>query len=89
MRGVGGPAGEVHRLIRRPALDRGDDLPVVGVRQLTRPGEEVERWVVTLAGPDGEIVADVESRPSDEAAHLTCHATHPAHSRSWHVTLER
>jgi hypothetical protein len=66
-----------------------EDLPVVGVRQLTRPGAVVERWTVTLAGPDGEIVAAVESRPSDEAAHLTCHATHPAHSRSWHVTLER
>jgi hypothetical protein len=66
-----------------------DDLPVVGVRQLTRPGAEVERWVVTLAGPDGEVVAAVESRPSEEAAPLTCHAVHPAHSRSWHVTLER
>jgi hypothetical protein len=66
-----------------------EDLPVVGVRQLTRPGAVVERWTVTLAGPDGEIVAAVESRPSDEATHLTCHATHPAHSRSWHVMLER
>jgi hypothetical protein len=65
-----------------------DDLPVVAVRQLTRPGAEVERWVVTLAGPDGEVVADVESRPSEQAAHLTCHATHPAHSRTWHVTLQ-
>jgi hypothetical protein len=65
-----------------------DDLPVVGVRQLTRPGVEVERWVVTLAGRDGEVVAAVESRPSEQAAHLTCHATHPAHSRTWHVTLE-
>ena len=66
-----------------------DDLPVVGVRQLTRPGAEIERWVVTLAGPDGEVVAAVESRPSEQAAHLTCHAAHPAHSRTWHVTLER
>ena len=65
-----------------------DDLPVVGVRQLTRPGAEIERWVVTLAGPDGEVVAAVESRPSEQAAHLTCHAAHPAHSRTWHVTLE-
>jgi hypothetical protein len=63
-----------------------EDLPVVAVRQLTRPGESVERWVVTLAGPDGEVVAAVESQPSDEAAHLTCHAAHPAHSRTWHVT---
>ena len=52
------------------------------------PGAEIERWVVTLAGPDGEVVAAVESRPSEQAAHLTCHATHPAHSRTWHVTLE-
>jgi hypothetical protein len=65
-----------------------DDLPVVGVRQLTRPGEVIERWVVTLAGPDGDVVAAVESRPSEQAAHLTCHATHPAHSRTWHVTVE-
>ena len=64
------------------------DLPVVGVRQLTRPGAEIERWVVTLGGPDGEVVAAVESRPSEQAAHLTCHAAHPAHSRTWHVTLE-
>ena len=64
------------------------DLPVVGVRQLTRPGAEIERWVVTLASPDGEVVAAVESRPSEQAAHLTCHAAHPAHSRTWHVTLE-
>jgi hypothetical protein len=65
-----------------------DDLPVVAIRQLTRPGEEIERWVVTMAGPDGEVVAAVESRPSDLAVHLTCHATHPVHSRTWHVTLE-
>mgnify|MGYP000017528116 FL=1 len=64
-----------------------DDLPVVAVRQLTRPGEEVERWVVTLAGPSGDVVAAVESRPSVEAVHLTCRATHAAHSRTWHVTL--
>ncbi len=65
-----------------------DDLPVVGVRQLTLPGAAVERWVVTLAGPGGEVVAAVESRPSEQAAFLTCHATHPAHSRQWQVTLE-
>jgi hypothetical protein len=29
----------------------------------------------------------VESRPSEEAALLTCRATHPAHSRTWHVDL--
>jgi hypothetical protein len=30
----------------------------------------------------------VESRPSAEAVHLTCRATHGAHSRTWHVSLE-
>jgi hypothetical protein len=65
-----------------------DDLPVVAVSQLTQPGAEIERWTVTLAGPDGEVVAEVESRPSEEPVHLTCRATHAAHSRTWHVTLE-
>ena len=64
-----------------------DDLPVLAVRQLTHPGSEIERWTVTLAGPDGEVVAGVESRPSDQPVHLTCRATHAAHSRTWHVTL--
>jgi hypothetical protein len=64
-----------------------DDLPVVSVEQRTPPGSEVERWLVILAGPDGEVVTSVESRPSAVAAHLTCRATHPAHSRTWHVTF--
>jgi hypothetical protein len=64
-----------------------DDLPVTGIHQLTPPGAEVERWVVTMAGPDGDVVAEVESRPSAEVAQLTCSATHPAHSRTWSVTL--
>jgi hypothetical protein len=64
-----------------------DDLPVSAVRQLTPPGAEVERWVVTMTGPDGDVVAHVESRPSTEAARLTCRATHPAHSRTWQVSL--
>jgi hypothetical protein len=64
-----------------------DDLPVSAVRQLTPPGAEVERWVVTMTGPDGDVVAHVESRPSTEAAWLTCRATHPAHSRTWQVSL--
>jgi hypothetical protein len=87
--GVPPPAQAAQHSARRELGLLGvDDLPVVGVRQLTRPGAEIERWVVTLAGPDGEVVAAVESRPSEQAAHLTCHATHPAHSRTWHVTLE-
>ncbi|HLM07787.1 MAG TPA: sucrase ferredoxin [Blastococcus sp.] len=64
-----------------------DDLPVLSVEPTTAPGAEIERWIVRMAGPDGEVVASVESRPSEAAALLTCRATHPAHSRTWHVTL--
>jgi hypothetical protein len=64
-----------------------DDLPVVSVRSTHAPGAEIETWTVTLAGPDGNVVAEVESRPSAEADLLTCRATHPAHSRTWHVSL--
>ena len=63
-----------------------EDLPVTGIRALTGPGAEIERWTVTLAGPVGDVVVTVESRPSAAAAHLTCRATHPAHSRTWHVS---
>jgi hypothetical protein len=63
------------------------DLPVISVEQRTPPGSEIERWLVTLAGPDGEVVTSVESHPSATAAHLTCRATHPAHSRTWHVAF--
>ncbi len=62
-----------------------DDLPVVSVVQQTPPGQDVERWVVTLSGPDGAVVTNVESHPSADAALLTCRATHPVHSRVWHV----
>jgi hypothetical protein len=64
-----------------------DDLPPRGVRRLTPSGGDVERWVVTLAGPDGDVVAEVESRPSEETARLTCRAAHEAHSHTWHVRL--
>jgi hypothetical protein len=66
-----------------------DDLPVLSIEATTPAGAEVERWVVTLAGPDGTVTASVESRPTGEAALLTCRATHPAHSRTWHVDLVR
>jgi len=62
------------------------DLAVTGIQGLTAPGAAVERWTVTMTGPDGDIVATVESRPSEAAAQLTCRATHAAHSRTWHVT---
>jgi hypothetical protein len=65
-----------------------DDLPVVSIEALTAPGAEVERWTVVLSGPDGNVVVSVESSASPTAALLTCRATHPAHSRSWHVSLE-
>jgi hypothetical protein len=64
-----------------------DDLPVLKIRALTSPGAEVERWQVVLEGPAGPVVTAVESRPSTEAARLTCRAQHPAHARTWHVTL--
>jgi len=64
-----------------------DDLPVVSVESRHPAEADAERWLVTLAGPDGMVTATVESRPSDEAALLTCRATHPAHSRTWHVSL--
>jgi hypothetical protein len=64
-----------------------DDLAVVSVETVPDEGSEIERWLVTMAGPDGEVTAAVESRPSGEPALLTCRATHPAHFRSWHVSL--
>jgi hypothetical protein len=60
-----------------------DDLPVRDVHALTPPGAEVERFTVTLTGPDGDVVVTVESRPSAEAVRLTCRALHPAHVREW------
>jgi hypothetical protein len=63
------------------------DLPVLSIEATSPPGAEIEHWVVTMAGPDGHVRASVESRPSAEAALLTCRATHPAHSRTWHVEL--
>ncbi|MCW2740935.1 MAG: putative sucraseferredoxin [Blastococcus sp.] len=62
-----------------------DDLPVISVQPTHAAGAVVESWVVTLAGPDGAVEAVVESRPSATADLLTCRATHPAHSRTWHV----
>src|SRR3954470_20367559 len=63
------------------------DLPVLSIEATTPRGAEIERWVVTMAGPTGTVTAEVESRPSSEAALLTCRATPPAHSRTWHVDL--
>ncbi|WP_245887688.1 sucrase ferredoxin [Geodermatophilus tzadiensis] len=64
-----------------------DDLPVRGSRRLpgtdAEEAEGVERFEVVLAGPTGDVVVRLESRPSAEAVQLTCRATHPAHSRVW------
>lgn len=79
-----GQAAQQHARTELGLLGIGD-LPVTDVRGLTAPGAEIERWTVTLAGPYGDLVATVESRPSTAAAHLTCRATHPAHSRTWQV----
>jgi len=62
-----------------------DALPVQSVRNVPGPAG-VERWDVVLTSPAGPVVCAVESRPSETAARLTCSATHPAHSRTWHVT---
>jgi hypothetical protein len=62
-----------------------DDLPVRSVATLPATGG-IERWEVVLEGPAGAVVSSVESRPSGSAVQLTCHATHPAHHRTWHVT---
>ncbi|WP_169064200.1 sucrase ferredoxin [Geodermatophilus dictyosporus] len=64
-----------------------DDLPVRGSRRLpgtdAEEAEGVERFEVVLAGPAGDVVVRLDSRPSAEAVQLTCRATHPAHSRVW------
>jgi hypothetical protein len=62
-----------------------DDVPVRAVRARSEPGAEIERSEVTLAGPDGDVVVTVESRPSAEAVRLTCRAIHPVHIREWYL----
>ena len=64
-----------------------DDLPVTAVAAGRPPGGDVERWAVTMAGPDGPVVAAWRAGRPTVADRLTCRATHPAHSRTWHVTL--
>jgi hypothetical protein len=84
--GVPAPAQAAQHLVREKlALLGVDALPPRAVERLTEPGAAVERFTVTLAGPDGPVVVTVESRPSEEAVRLTCRATHPAHQRTWHL----
>jgi hypothetical protein len=61
-----------------------DDLAPLGATRLPGPGPDVERWEVALAGPAGTVTVVVESRPSPEAAHLTCSAVRPGRVRTWH-----
>jgi hypothetical protein len=84
--GVPAPAQAAQHMVREKlALLGVDALPPTSVVRLTEPGAEVERFTVTLAGPDGPVVTTVESRPSEQAVRLTCRATHPAHQRTWHL----
>ena len=84
--GVAAPAQAAQHLAREKlALLGVDDLPPRSVERLTEPGAPVERFTVTLEGPDGPVVATVESRPSEQAVRLTCRAAHPAHQRTWHL----
>ena len=89
LRGRAGMAAPVQAAQHHARLQFGllgvDDLAPVGVRRLAAPGPEVERWAVTLAGPDGDVDSTVESRPSDESGLLTCQALHPGHMRTWHL----
>ena len=62
-----------------------DELPVHAAARLTEAGAAVERFAVTLSGPDGPVVATVESAPGEEAGLLTCRAVHAAHPRSWRL----
>jgi hypothetical protein len=60
------------------------DLPPRGVRTLEAVVGGPERFEVTLAGPDGDVVVIVESRLSDAAQRLTCAAARPGRWRTWH-----
>ncbi|WP_442929167.1 sucrase ferredoxin [Modestobacter sp. VKM Ac-2985] len=60
------------------------DLPPRRVTGLPSPAPGIERFEVTLAGPDGDVVVTVESRLSAESHRLTCAAPQPGHWRTWH-----
>ena len=76
-------AAEQHAREELGLLGAGELAPR-GVQHLPSPGGGVERWAVTLAGPDGDLVVTIESRPSEVAALTTCRALRPAHWRTWH-----
>jgi hypothetical protein len=84
--GVAAPAQAAQHLVREKlALLGVDALPPLSVERLTGAGADVERFTVTLDGPDGPVGVTVESRPSEQAVRLTCRAVHPAHQRTWHL----
>ncbi|MGY1740956.1 MULTISPECIES: sucrase ferredoxin [unclassified Blastococcus] len=62
-----------------------EDLPARRATRLTPAGDPVERWEVTLAGVDGDVVVLLECRPTEQAFRLTCSASHDAHARVWEV----
>jgi hypothetical protein len=82
-------AAQQHARTELGLLGTGDLVPR-SVRSLPTPtagvgiGVGVEQWSVTLAGPAGDVVVEVESRPSAEARRLTCGAVAPGHWRTWH-----
>jgi hypothetical protein len=84
--GVSAPAQAAQHLVREKLAVLGvDALRPAAVERLTGAGAAVERFAVTLTGPDGPLLTTVESRPSEQAVLLTCHAVHPAHQRTWHL----
>jgi Sucrase/ferredoxin-like len=89
LRGRAGQPAQVaaaqHAVRSRLGLLGVDDLLPVRSRTLTAPGSEVERFEVVLAGPGGDVLVTVESRPAAEAGRLTCRAVHPAHPRRWEL----
>ncbi|KQS59708.1 sucrase ferredoxin [Geodermatophilus sp. Leaf369] len=60
------------------------DLPVRGVRSLQVDEAGVERWAVTLGGPDGDVLVTIDSRLSADSRLLTCAAVRPGRWRTWH-----
>lgn len=83
--GLGAPAqaAQQHARAELGLLGTGDLAPRA-VRSLPSPAAGVEQWSVTLAGPTGDVVVTVESRPSAEAHRLTCAAVAAGHWRTWH-----
>ena len=77
-------AAQQHARAELGLLGVGDLLPR-RVDPLPEPGAGVQRWAVTMAGPDGgDVHVTVDSRLSEVAALTTCRALRPARWRTWH-----